>query len=193
MNSKKINIGLDLNGVIIDHTQNIIKAGASLGFELNEEDTQSEALKVILTVEKYKELKNIIFDNMTKDSVPMILSIKTIKSLSKKYSLFIISQQDETGSKKTLNWLEKYNIFNIIPKENVIFVKKPVDKNVWCKKLDIETYLDDKISVLDLLSYPKNKILFNPFKILNKSNYTEISSWEEFPILLKKFENGNLI
>lgn len=189
MNSKKINIGLDLNGVIIDHTQNRIKAGASLGFELSEEDTQSEALKVILTADKYKELKKIVFDNMAQDSIPMVSAIETIKKLSEKYNPFIISQQDKEGSKITLSWLEKYNIFNIIPKENVIFVEKAADKNIWCEKLNIKTYLDDKISVLNLLSYPKNKVFFNSFKVLNNSSYIEINSWEEYPALLEKLEN----
>lgn len=187
---KKINIGLDLDGVIIDHTQNKIKIAKSFGFDIKKEETQSEVLKTILPEDKYKKLQRIIYGKLTLNSPPINSSLKTLQKLTKdnNYNFFIISRrkkrkQDVISARR---WLKKYQIFKIIPEENVFFVTEEKDKNIYCRKLKIKIYLDDKIKALKLISSVPFRIFFNPFKASNNEDFLEIKSWKEFPKLLKK-------
>lgn len=188
VNSIKINIGIDLDGVIIDHTQNKIKIAESLKFKIKAKETQSEVLKKFLPKDKYIKLQKIIYNEITLNAPPMFLVFKTLENLSKNYKLFIISKRENNKSGLAWNWLKKYKIFKIIPKENIIFVTTAEDKNFWCKKLNIKIYLDDKIGILDILYSVPYKIFFNPHKILHNKKYLEINSWQEFPKLLKELE-----
>lgn len=188
--SKKLNIGLDLDGVIIDHTQNKIKVAKSLGFNIKKEETQSEILKTILPKEKYKKLQEIIYSEKTLESPPVTLSLEILKKLTKNndYNFFTISRrkkrkQDVISGQQ---WLEKYQVFKIIPEKNVFFVTEEKDKNIYCRKLKIKVYLDDKIKALKFIPSVPYRVLFNPYKNSNNEDFLEIKFWKEFPKLLKK-------
>ena len=188
MNRKKFNIGLDLDGVIIDHTQNKIKVAKSFGFRVTAKKIQSEALKGILPEKEYKKLQRVIYNKMTLDAPPTPLALGILQKLSQNYKFFIISRRRKDNLNMVWCWFEKYKIFKIIPKRNIIFVEKDGDKNFWCKKLKIKVYLDDKVKVLDLLSFVPWRIFFNPHKVLHNKKYLEIKSWKEFSKLVDKLK-----
>lgn len=191
-NSKKINIGLDLDGVIIDHTQNKIKVAKSFGFNIKKEETQSEVLKTILPEDKYKKLQRAIYGKITLDSPPVVSSLTTLKKLRKNnnYNFFIISRRKKRKEDviSGQRWLKKYQIFKIIPEKNVFFVTEEKDKNIYCKKLKIKIYLDDKIKALKLISSVPYRVFFYPYKVSNNTNFLEIKSWKEFPKFLEKIK-----
>lgn len=186
VNCGKLNIGLDLDGVIIDHTQNKMRVAKSFGFKIKPEEIQSEVLKKILPKPIYRKLQKAIYGNLTLKAQLTPDVFKILKQLSKDHQLFIISRRGKGGSTSARAWLKKYKIFEIIQKKNIIFVEKAIDKNLWCKKLKIQIYIDDKVEVLNLLSAVPQKIFYNPQKAKHNKKYLEISSWQEFPGLLNK-------
>ena len=186
MTREKFNIGLDLDGVIIDQTRNKIKVAETFGFKIKTKETQSEALKSILSKEKYKQLQKIIYGRMTLNAPPTPLVLKTLKRLSQNYEFFIISQRGKSGLNSAWDWLKKYELFKIVPKKNIVFVGGEGDKNFWCKKLKIKVYIDDKVEILKTLASVAYPIFYNPHRVPYDKEYLEIKSWKELPGLLKK-------
>ena len=183
---KKINIGLDLDGVIIDHTQNKVKIAKSLGFKIKKEETQSEILKNILPEDKYKKLQNIIYNKTTFFSPPEPFVFKILRELSRDATneFFIISCRRGRGVDPAREWLEKHKIFKFVPSKNIFFVETEKEKNIYCQKLKIKIYLDDKVRILDMVSFVRYPIFYNPKKSLHNKKYLEIRSWKELPGLL---------
>ena len=163
MIKKRINIGLDLDGVIVDHTQNKIKIAKSVGFRVEAKETQSEILKSILPEKEYRKVQRIIYDKITSDASPTPFLLKTLQDLSLNYNFFIISLRRKKHSEVAWYWLEKHKILEIIPKKRIFFIEK--DKNFWCQKLKIEVYMDDTVKILDTLSSVPWKVFFNPFDV----------------------------
>ena len=182
----KLNIGLDLDGVIIDHTQSKIKTARCLGFKIKPQETQSEMIRNIIPIEKYKKLQKVIYGRMTLDAPPTPLVLKTLKRLSKDYEVFIISRRGKRWVSSARGWLRKYKIFKIIPKKNIVFVEKEGDKNFWCQKLKIKVFIDDKLKVLKTLSFVPHPIFYNLHQVSINKKFLEIKSWKELPGLLKK-------
>jgi len=107
--------------------------------------------------------------------------LKKLQSLG--FNLFLISRRNTQESKKeTINWINK-NLPGFFDKQNIFFVNSDKEKNIICKKLNVNIFLDDKISVLNHLNLVKKKFFYNSFKInfdYNKKKIESVSSWKEF-------------
>ena len=185
---RKINIGLDLDGVLIDHTENKIRVAKSFGFRLIPKETQSEAMKHILPKKEYKRLQKIIYGKMTMDAFPTPKVFKILQKLSPKHNLFIISRRKGKDANMAWRWLKKYQIFNIIPKKHIFFIEKG-DKKFLCKKLKIVIYIDDEVKILKKLSSVLYPILYNPHRVSTNQKFLEIKSWKKLPNLLNKIKS----
>lgn len=181
-------VGLDLDGVIIDHTKNKIKTAKAFGFNIKAKETPSEILKKILPSNQYQKLQRRIYGRLTLEAKPVRGTLKTIKKISRNYNLFIISRRN--NPKTAVAWLKKYKISDIIPSRSIFFVKEDRDKNKLAKKLKIDVFLDDKAEVLKYLSSVPRRVFFNPHKTQKDNKFAEINSWKEFPAILKKLKRG---
>lgn len=188
VNRGKLNIGLDFDGVIIDHSQNKIKVAESLGFRIKVKQTPSHILKNILPGGEYKKLQKAIYGKLTLKAPPVLGAFKAIQDLSKSrnYNLYIISRRE--SPRIALAWLKKYKILNYIPRKNIFFIKEDKEKNKLAKKLKLKVFLDDKISVLESLLSVSCRVFFNHQLVTINKKFLEIKSWREFTELMEKLK-----
>lgn len=183
-NRHKKNIGIDFDGVIINHTKTKIGFAKKQGFKISSKQTHSEILKHIINKKKYKEIQKYIYGTGTSFGEKNIGVKKYLKKLQFfNFNLFLISRRNTQKSKKeTISWINK-NLPGFFDKQNIFFVNSDKEKNIVCKKLNINTFLDDKISVFNHLNSVKNKFFYNLFKIsfdYNRKKIKSVSSWKEF-------------
>ena len=187
--SSILRIGLDLDGVIIDHTKNKIKVARSLGFVVEPKDTVSEILENLMPKAKYRELQRCIYDEISLTARPVAYAIPTIRRLIQHgHRLFIISRRYRS-SKTALKWLGMYEVLPFIPKRRIAFVQKDEDKIVFVKKFAVDVFLDDKAENLAYVKGATYPVLFNDFEAnINHGAYTEVRSWPEFWEFIQRWE-----
>ena len=177
----KLNIGLDLDGVIIDHTQNAIKVARGLGFKITKEDSHAEVLKRIMPKDSYENFKKAIYGKLSIYARPMPYALPSIKRLANAgHTLSIISRRLE-DKKYALSWLKDKGIMEYIPRKRIIFVGDDSQKSLFAKDMGIDVFLDDKIEVLSYMENISYPVLFNALKLdINNDQYREVGSWKEF-------------
>ena len=191
MKNKNNKIGIDLDGVIIDHTQNKIKAAMELGFSVTaKETTSSKFLKVKMPAEAYRELQRKTYDEMSPTAPPIPGALKSIKELHNRgFEMFIVSRRKIPGP--AVDWLQRYGVLDIIPKEKIFFVKEDHQKEKMAQKLKLDILLDDQCKVLKELKSVKHIIFFN-FHEVDNEGFCEVKSWEKFLKLVNKITETNV-
>ena len=186
--SKQI-IGLDLDGVIVDNTQNKIKFAKKLGFDLNPEDTPADFIETVLPKDTLSELQKLLYHNPQTALQANLISgakagLECIKKSGIKYFLISRRKDPELAAsllKKRGLWPHYFNA------ENAFFVSEPEDKNMKAIDLGVNFYVDDQPSVLEKLNGVPNRFLFDRFGKFNNLPFecVRISSWEQFLSFLK--------
>lgn len=180
MKNNKIVIGLDLDGVIIDHTKTKLFLATKLGWELRPKQTPSEVIKKIIPPEPLRKIKKSLYDDPKIAFLsPLMPDVKEtlvkIKELGLPYVL-ISRRQRPTIAIGLLElrglWPKFFNM------RNAFFVQEDKDKNAKAVKLGVTHYIDDKLSVLKELVDVKNKFLFDKFNVFEDADfYRRVDSW----------------
>jgi len=188
---KQIIIGFDLDGVIIDNSQNKINFAKKLGFKIKKEDTPSFRLKNKIDKKLYPRLQNYIYTKGTKESQPAKNVKKALGLLKKKGVKFYIISRRQPGlsRKEAKKWL-KDHLAEFFNKDNIFFVKSDKEKEKIAKKLNVKIFLDDNISVLRHLESVPYKFLFLPFTLkkretaikekIKEYKIKQVFSWNDF-------------
>ena len=181
-NSKHKIIGFDLDGVILDHTENKIKLANQFGWELTPAQTTSGIIKNIMPKSDVHKLQLALYDDPAISlRSPVMKGVKKILlQVKNKYSYFLVSRRKNPEQAIKILQLKGLwpKFFNEV---NSFFVLKPIDKNRVGKKLGITHYIDDEPRVLDKLDDIKNKILFDPHNSYpHITDFVRIKSWKEF-------------
>jgi hypothetical protein len=176
-------IGFDLDGVIIDHTDNRLKLAKKLGFNLEPPQTHPEVIEGLIPEEILEALKNELYhDPAIALSAPLMPGAKEIleRFQGEDRPIFLISRRKK--SDLAVRLLEQYGIWpNYFNEKNSFFVSRPEDKNVKAIELGITHYIDDEIKVLRELNYVRHRFLFDQFRNQAESDfYRKINSWEDF-------------
>ena len=93
--NKKI-IGFDMDGVIVDHTNNKIRAAKKFGILLKKEQTPSILVKEFFSSLDYEKFKNYFYEEMAETHPPKLMSgVKKVLGLIKKNDIpfYLISRQ----------------------------------------------------------------------------------------------------
>lgn len=186
------NIGIDLDGVIIDHTENKIRLARELGFDIKPEQTPGHRLRKIVGEENYQKIRKLLYGPLTESAPLMDGALNYLTQLAaNNYKLFIISARFRENQPVAWNWINHY-LSNIFDKHQILFVEQEKQKDLVCRNLKIDVYLDDKVDVLkNLISVPW-LCLFDRYQIRNDFNLKNIypvSSWLEFYEFCKKIRS----
>lgn len=187
-NAKKI-LGLDLDGVILDHTQNRILMSQKFGYNLSPADTPSDIITKKLSPEDYQKIHKILYDDpkisLTAALVPGARRGLRYLKQSPDLRYYLISRRNPRDS--AMKIIKKYQLWpNYLGPENTFFVKEKKDKDKVAKELGINYFLDDQPSVLSALASVENKFLMDLLGVYNKESqyqggdYKIVSSWKEF-------------
>ena len=195
-------IAFDFDGVIAATNESKKQWFLERNIKIDKTDKTSiyKELRKILEIDEvdniYKEMsKNIFTKEILEKTKPIKGSIETIKQLSKKYEIYIITARTNKLIEYAKEWLQKYNIDKNI-KEIISSSYEP--KQTICKRKDIFFLCDDDIRHLQQ-KIINTRVLFNQEQIEEtKKNKTqskdpkiiEIKSWSQIrdgSILLPDF------
>lgn len=189
--NRKPAIGLDLDGVIIDHTSNKLQKARELGYELAPHDTASAVMKSRVALSHYREIQRHIYGPATVSAPAVLGALETIEKLASFCDLYIISRRNiadgNDGSGQA--WLENHGILAHIPAERVFFVPHDVvgAKDAVAKKFGIQLYLDDQLKILHELPSVATRVLFDPFWAgPHPHPFHAIKKWQELPAIIEK-------
>jgi len=177
-----LKIGLDLDGVIIDHTDNKLKLSLERGFELEPWQTNSNVMGQFVPEDKYMEILSQIYNDMTPKAWPVRQALESIAELSG--DIYIISARGHASIRYAQAWLDQHRIHDIIPAERIFFCGDESEKKQHCNRLGLQVYLDDKVGVLNTLPLNVRRMLLDTHDIANKLNPPKgigvISGWSDF-------------
>ncbi len=180
-------IGLDMDGVIIDHTLPKIRLAEKYGIMIAPEQTPSEIMKTLLPAEAWKELQHTLYsDPAVAFASPIMRGARPAlrELVNKKVPFALISRRKDPEIAKTL--LKRSGLWDaFFTEKNTFFVASPEEKNVRARELGVTHYLDDELKVLDALAQVPNRYLFDKYEAFGGRNtYQAIKSWQEFLMTL---------
>lgn len=184
-------IGLDMDGVVVDNTENKIKFAKKLGFDLKPEDTPADFIEKILPEDVLGKLRDFLYHNPeTALGASLVDGAKDGLNLLKKLKIpyFLISRRKDPVIAKAL--LKKRELWpRFLNEENAFFVLHAEDKDQKAAELGVNVYLDDQPSVLEKLKSVRKRFLFDRFKKFGDLpfEHVKISSWKDF---LSHIHNG---
>ncbi len=175
-------IGLDFDGVIVDHCEHKIRLSKDMGYEIEPWQTNTNIMKQFVPQPHYAEVQEMIYTFMTPKAPPVADSLEQIKSLGGE--LYIVSARRPTAVRFAHEWMDKHGIFDVIPSERVFFCGSSSEKGDYCRRLGIEAFLDDKLKVLEVLDDNVHKFLFDNYSSTTKFGlehpHTTVADWREF-------------
>ncbi|MDO8676692.1 MAG: hypothetical protein Q7K16_03540 [Candidatus Azambacteria bacterium] len=181
-NGDKKFIGLDLDGVIINHASLKIKLAKKFGFKLRPEETPSEIMETIVGEQIFDKMQMMAFSNPKFfNFAPLMPGVKLgLASLKKnKLPFVLISRRREPSL--AIASLKFHGLWpKFFNEKNAFFVVKPEDKNIKAREMGVTHYADDETGILEKLVDVKNRFLFDNLGVFqNTDGYTRVKSWKE--------------
>lgn len=184
--AKKLVIGFDMDGVILNNSVIKLKTARNMGIKVRPSQTPSEIIKKFFDKESYEKFKNTMYDSEKADIPPIMPGAKSILSTLKRENIpfFLISRRKDPKIPRII--LKKHKLWpQYFNESNAFFVIDPIDKNIKAAKLGITHYIDDELKIIKVLSSVPNKFLFDQFNVFEKSNdYKKIKNWSQFKKLI---------
>jgi len=177
-------IGLDMDGVIVDNMANKIRVAKQLGVKLTKSDSQSDVIERVLSEETLNKLRKYLYADpkmaLTADLIPGARKgLAAIKKSGIPYFLISRRQQPELAKKL----LKKHGLWpTYFSEANAYFVTTREEKNQKAAELGVHIYIDDQPSVLEKLTYVKERFLFDRFDNFGDHPFVhkKVSNWKQF-------------
>ena len=180
-------VGFDLDGVIIDHTQNKMIIALRYGVLLSPEETHSERMVELFPRSVYREIQEQMYDD-TDEALSAPLMEGAFSGLAKlreqNVPYFLISRRKKPIH--AIHLLERRELWGTyFTPENTFFVEKPEEKDIVAKQLGVTHFIDDESRVLQVMPSVPMRILFDVRGLFHETDqYTHIKSWSDLAVLL---------
>ena len=180
-----LRIGIDFDGVIVDHRPHKLRLAGELGFALESWQTNTNVMHDYLSEEAYRSVQKPLYDELTVLAPPVSGALETLARLPGE--LYVISARRPESAASARAWMVKNGLHAIVPSERVIFCASGRDKREHCERLGISLFLDDKISYLGHLPTDIRRVLFDEDGIAGRvavpPEFEVVRSWIEFATL----------
>ncbi len=175
-------IGFDLDGVIIDHTQNKLMFAHRVGVELRPDETHAEIMGHFMTPEQYSELKWQIYDHSPEalEAPLMEGAFHALTRLTEAHvPLVLVSLQK--NPMHAVDLLERHGLWGtVFTADNTFFAKDKSEKHRIARALAVTHFVDDEPSVLDAMTSIPERILFDTRSLFpHHQGVTRVSGWAE--------------
>jgi uncharacterized HAD superfamily protein len=181
---KPTRVGLDLDGVIIDHTANKLKLAKGYGYALEPWQANTNVMKRFMERDHYESLQGELYTIMTLEAPPVAGCLERLPELAGSSEIYIVSARSSDSVRHAQAWLMKHRLFDLIPAERIFFCNDSKDKRGICDRLLVDVFLDDKLSVLASLPEKVKRVLFDPDDVARMlemdSGIGVVSAWAEF-------------
>ena len=180
-------VGFDLDGVIIDHTQNKMRIAARYGVTLHPEDTHSERMAGLFSPEIYREIQKQMYDDTDEAlSAPLMEGAFGVLASLREHEIpyFLISRRKTPIN--ALHLIERRGLWGeYFTPENTFFVENMEDKDPVAATLGITHFIDDEKKVLDLMHSVSHRILFDVRGLFEESpGLVRVKNWSELSLVL---------
>lgn len=175
-------VGFDLDGVIIDHTENKMLLAAERGWSLKPEDTPSDIIKEKLPLPVYLDMQSYLYGDVPTLKDPPLMdgvfsALRFLETVQVPHALISRRKNPEVA----IALLERHGIVpRYFSPDRLFFVNEPEDKNKKARALGVTHFVDDEIRALSVLPDVSCRILFDPHGVFfSTDTYTRISSFHE--------------
>jgi 5' nucleotidase, deoxy (Pyrimidine), cytosolic type C protein (NT5C) len=180
-------VGFDLDGVIIDHTQNKIRIAGRYGFTLRPEETHSERMGEFLPPEVYKEMREQMYDDTDEAlSAPLMPgAFDGLARLREQEIPYVLISRRKTPI-HAIHLLERRGLWGAyFTPENTFFVEHMEDKDPVAKRVGVTHFIDDERRVLRLMPSVQHHILFDARNLFDDTDeYQRVKDWSELAVAL---------
>jgi len=180
-------VGFDLDGVIIDHTQNKMRIAARYGVLLTPEETHSERMRTLFEHGVYREIQEQMYDDTDEAlSAPLMEGafggLASLREHGVPY--FLISRRKKPIH--ALHLLERRGLWGeYFTPENTFFVENMEDKDPVAAQLGVTHFIDDETRVLRLMPSVQNRVLFDTRNLFEATtDFTPVKNWSDLGYLL---------
>ncbi len=177
-----LRIGIDLDGVLIDHREHKQKLAEEYGVVLEPWQTNTNVMEKFVSKEVYAAMQLHLYTHWTAMAPATEGALLILAALNAE--LYIISARRTDSVRYAQDWLTKHHVYDIIPAERIYFSGGDEEKSGYCERLGIDIFLDDKIRVLDALPGKTKRILYDEDGIAGECKVEDrlhiARTWEDF-------------
>lgn len=177
-----LRVGLDFDGVIIDHHDHKIRLAEAYGISLAREQANTNVMKDLLPFEVYRALQDDLYTKLTPSAPPVAGALEAIAAVPAEY--FIVSTRSPASIRFAQEWIGRHRLYDHIPAERIFFCGTSEDKRVYCERLRLDVFMDDKLAVLAGLPRDMHRLLFDPDgtgdELKTDPHIVTITDWAEF-------------
>jgi hypothetical protein len=179
---RRLRIGLDLDGVLIDHHGHKCQLARERGIELERWQANSNLMRDFVPDRVYKDIRDSLYARLTTEAPPVAGALEYLPLLNAE--IYIISARRSGNIRYAQDWLLQHGVYNAVPADHIFFCGSGAEKSGICRRLGVSLYLDDRLNVLELLPDETKKILFDPDGIAGRLQPPEVvkvvNDWLQF-------------
>lgn len=154
-----LRIGIDLDGVLIDHREHKRKLASEYGIALEPWQTNANLMRKFVPEEVYRALQGALYGQLTREAPPVFGSLEHLPQI--KSELYIVSARRADTIRFAQDWIAAHRVYDVVPAERIYFCGSDAEKRGYCDRIGIDMFLDDKVSVLEALSGRTKRVLFD--------------------------------
>ena len=177
-----IRIGIDLDGVLIDHREHKRKLAEEYGVALEPWQTNTNVMAQYVPKDVYEAVQLNLYTHWTAAAPATVGALEVLSAL--KAEVYIISARRTDSVRYAQDWLLAHGVYDAVPAERIYFCGGDEEKRGYCERLGIAVFLDDKVAVLDALPGKTKRVLFDEDEIAKTLHVEErlhiARTWEDF-------------
>ena len=173
-------VGFDLDGVIVDHTENKIALARSYGVSLTPDQTHSEVLSAHMRHEDYIALQNQLYDGSTVAlSAPLLAGARETLTLLRERNIPFVLISRRRNPENAIALLEARGLWgDLFTPENTFFVESPEAKNVVGVREGVTHFFDDERRVLRAMPDIPERFLVDSLHLFDdESQFPRMFDW----------------
>lgn len=179
---RNIRIGIDLDGVLIDHRGHKLRLAQEYGIALEPWQTNTNVMRKHVPEEIYRPLQHALYTGLTKEAPAVVGALENLPEL--KAEIYVISARRADSIRFAQDWLVSHHIYDVVPAERIYFCGSDEEKRGYCDRLGIEIFLDDRVRVLEALGSRTKRVLFDEddvAKLLQVEDRLHVAkTWQDF-------------
>lgn len=175
-------VGCDLDGVIIDHTQNKIRFAGRHGITLTPAQTHAEMMSWYVAPQTYKDIKGQIYEH-SPEALEAPLMEGAFDALAhlkeREVKFYLISLQKKPMH--ALHLIEERGLWGTyFTPENTFFASDKKEKHAIAKQLGVTHFIDDEPNVLDIMEDIPTRVLFDTRSLFpREKDFLHAKNWQE--------------
>jgi len=183
---QSLRVGIDLDGVIIDHRHHKCLLARERGLELEPWQANSNLMKQFVPGDVYEAIQAPLYSRLTPAAPPVEGALEYLPLLQAE--VYIVSARRPETIRYAQEWLLKHRVYDIVPADRVFFCGSGAEKRGYCERLGLSVFLDDRLNFLEMLPPQTRKVLFDQDGIAARIGPAEsigvAGDWPRFAALL---------